>query len=190
MSRATVAVFGGSFNPPHVAHVLVAAYALSVCGIDRFLVVPTFIHPFAKPLAPFDDRHEMCRIAFGWIPGVEISRVEQELGGQSRTLRTLRHLAEQHPDWSLRLVIGADVIADAPRWFGFEEIRQLAPLIVLGRVGVNEPTAQAAGVFPDISSTQVRQAIQEGRLQDVRALMPWRVVDYIVSRGLYVAAGP
>ena len=188
MTRKTVAVFGGSFNPPHVAHVLVAVYALSACEIDEFLVVPTFIHPFAKPLAPYEDRYRMCSVAFGWIPGVAISRVEQELGGQSKTLRTLRHLAEQHPDWALRLVVGADVIGDAPRWFGFDEIRELAPLIVLGRVGVVEPSAQA-GVFPDVSSTQVRQAIQEGRLDDVRALMPTRVLKYIESQGLYAASG-
>jgi nicotinate-nucleotide adenylyltransferase len=188
VSSKTVAVFGGSFNPPHVAHVMVATYVLSACEVDEFWVVPTFIHPFAKPLAPFEDRFSMCELAFGWIPRVAVSRVEQELGGESRTLRTLHHLTAAHRDWDFRLVVGADVLTDAPRWFGFEEIRKVAPLIVLGRVGVREPLAQAS-VFPEVSSTQVRLAIQEQRVEDVRMMMPRQVLDYALARGLYAACG-
>ena len=97
-----VGFFGGSFNPPHVAHVLsVTTLLRSVEGVDRVLVVPTYMHPFAKALAPFDDRVRMCELAMGWIPGVEVSRVEETLGGESRTLRTIEHLASAHPDWNL-----------------------------------------------------------------------------------------
>lgn len=186
MTARTVAVFGGSFNPPHMAHVLAAAYVIGACQVDAFLVIPTFVHPFAKPLAPFEDRFQMCCLAFGWLPGVSISRVEQELGGESRTLRTLRHLASEHPDWRLRLVVGADVLQDAPRWSGFDEIRKIAPPVILGRVGAPSPEA-IADVFPDISSTRLRAAIQDGRVQDVRALMPAKVVDYVLSHRLYGA---
>lgn len=77
-SGTRVAVFGGSFNPPHVGHVLGVVYALSTAPIDEVLVVPVYRHPFAKPLAPFADRLEMCRLALGWLPRVTISRVEEE----------------------------------------------------------------------------------------------------------------
>ncbi len=117
-----VAVFGGSFNPPHVAHVLACALVLAMEDVDRVLVVPAFRHPFGKPLAEYEERVTMCRLAFAGMPAVEVSRVEQELGGESRTLRTVEHLASAHPDWKLRLVVGADILNEAPRWFGFDAI--------------------------------------------------------------------
>jgi nicotinate-nucleotide adenylyltransferase len=176
-----VGVFGGSFNPPHIAHVLACALVLSLEDLDSLVVVPTYEHPFAKPLAPFDDRTRMCELAMGWIPRVCVSRVEQELGGQSRTLRTLEHLARAHPNWRLRLVVGADVLLDASRWFGFDEIVRLAPLIVLPRAG-------ASGVpqlLPDISSTQVREAIQRGAWADAERLVPRSVLAFLRAHNLY-----
>src|SRR5580700_9701846 len=118
-----VAVFGGSFNPPHVGHVLACALVLSTEDVDRVLVVPAYKHAFAKALAPFDDRVTMCELALGWMPRVEVSRVEQELGGDSLTIRTLEHLAHAHPDWRLRLVIGADILAETSRWARFDDVR-------------------------------------------------------------------
>jgi nicotinate-nucleotide adenylyltransferase len=183
-----VAVFGGSFNPPHVGHVLACAFVLATQDVDRLLVVPTYRHPFAKPLAPFADRVAMCELAMGWLQGVDVSRVEEELGGESRTLRTLEHLAAQHPDWQLHIVIGADVLAESPRWFGFEAIAKLAPPIVLGRAGFEEDAgAQATLLLPEVSSTQVRAAIARGAWSEVAGLVPRRVLAYVREKGLYVA---
>jgi nicotinate-nucleotide adenylyltransferase len=185
-SRRRVAIFGGSFNPPHVSHVLAVTYALSTAPIDEVLIVPVFQHPFAKELATFDDRFEMCRLAMGWLPHVSVSDVERVLGGESRTLRTLEHLAETHPDWSLRLLIGADVLADAPKWHRFERVAELAPPIVLGRAGVEGVDAPAA-VLPRGSSTEVREALAAGELESLRSWVPARVLDYIVLHRLYGA---
>jgi nicotinate-nucleotide adenylyltransferase len=173
-----VAVFGGSFNPPHVAHVLACALVLSVEDVERVLVVPAFQHPFSKQLAPFDDRVAMCNLAMGWIPGVEVSRVEQELGGESRTLRTLEHLTSVYPEWRLRLVIGSDILADAPRWAGFEAIERLAPPIVLAR---------GAGELPATSSTAIRDAIARCAWDEVKRAIPRPVLSYLRERNLYGA---
>jgi nicotinate-nucleotide adenylyltransferase len=181
-----VAVYGGSFNPPHVAHVLACALVLSLEDVDRVLVVPTYRHPFAKPLAPYDDRVTMCEIAMAWIPRVEVSRVEEDLGGESRTLRTLEHLAKSHADWRLRLVIGADIVAEAPRWFGFDEIAKLAPPIVRGRAGIPAPGA-GPPLLPEVSSTRIREAIAHRAWGDVATLVPRRVLAHIRERGLYAA---
>lgn len=194
-----VAVFGGSFNPPHVAHLLASVYALSTAPIDRVLVIPVFRHPFAKELAPFEDRLEMCRLGLGWIPGVEVSTVERELGGESLTLRTVEHLAAEHPEYALRLLIGSDVLADLPKWHRFDQIAAIAPPLVLGRSGItrsahgHEPLMVGSieipeaplPVLPQVSSTEIREAIAAGRIDEVRAKVPAAVLDHIARRGLY-----
>lgn len=182
--KRSVAFFGGSFNPPHVSHVLAAVYALSVAPIDEVLVVPVFRHPFAKELAPFEDRLEMCRLALGWIPRVRVSEVERDLGGESLTLRTLEHLSAAHPDLALRLLVGADVLADLPKWHRFDRIAEIAPPIVLGRAGVNRSDAPEP-LLPKISSTEVREALARGDAAAVRALVPASVLDYVAKNNLY-----
>jgi nicotinate-nucleotide adenylyltransferase len=181
-----VAVFGGSFNPPHVAHVLACALVLAVEDVDRVLVVPTYRHPFAKTLAPYDERVAMCELSMGSLAGVEVSRVEEELGGESRTLRTLEHLAATHTDWQLRLVIGADILAETPKWFGFDAIARLAPPLVLARAGVEAPGA-GPPLLPEVSSTQVRAAIAKGAWDEVAKVLPRKVLARVRAKGLYGA---
>jgi len=179
-----VAVFGGSFNPPHISHVMACTLALTVEDAERVLVVPAYRHPFGKPLASFGDRVRMCELAMAWIPGVEVSRIEEELGGESRTLRTLEHLAGAHPDWKLRLLLGADILADAPRWFGFDAIAMLAPPIVFARAGTGA-TAPSGPLLPEVSSTRIRFAIARGEWTEVEKLVPRKVLAYVRSKGLY-----
>jgi len=181
-----VGIFGGSFNPPHVAHVLAALYVLSCSGLDRVVVIPAYQHPFAKSLAPFEDRLEMCRRAFEPISRrVEISPVEEELGGESRTVRTLEHLQASHPDWRMRLIVGADIVHEMDRWLSPERVRELAPPIVLGRIGVPAATGyeDAPRVLPEVSSTAIRAALAAGEPLD--ALVPRAVLAWIRERGLY-----
>lgn len=183
----SVAIFGGSFNPPHIAHVLAVTTVLSTTDVSRVLVVPAFQHPFAKALVGYEERLTMCELAMGWIPGVEISRVEQELGGESRTLRTVEHLRATHPDWSLRLVMGADILAEAPKWYRFDEVARLAPPLVLGRIGVSHPEAPEP-LLPEVSSTEVRAKLAEGDYDALSMLVPRRVLAFIRERGLYRGA--
>lgn len=180
--RRRTAVYGGSFDPPHVGHVLAVAYALSTGEVDDVLVVPCFQHPFAKSLAPFSLRIEMVEAAMSPLRWVSVSRVEEELGGESRTLRTLQHLVATEPSRSLRLLIGADILADAHKWHGFDEVVRLAPLLVLGRVGFLRDDAPPP-VLPDVSSTKVRASVPAGR--DLRSLVPARVLEIIRREGLY-----
>jgi nicotinate-nucleotide adenylyltransferase len=179
-----VGIFGGSFNPPHIAHVLAATAVVSLHPLDRLVVVPTFMHPFAKSLAPFADRVAMCEIAMGALPNVEISRIEEELGGESKTLRTLERLAELHPDWKMRLVMGADLVVEAPKWHGFDKIEKLAPPLILGRVGITYPGCPHP-ILPSASSTEVRDLLVHGSTDRAREIVPHAVLDYIRAHGLY-----
>jgi len=182
--REVVCVYGGSFNPPHVAHMLAATLAVGMFEVQRVLVVPTFQHPFSKSLASFDDRLAMCERAMGKLPRVEISTVERDLGGESRTLRTLKHLSALHPTWSLRLLMGADLVLESHKWHGFPEIQALAPPIVLGRAGITFPGCPPA-LLPQVSSTEIRDALGKGNQAFVEGLVPPSVLEYIRARGLY-----
>lgn len=183
-----VAFYGGSFNPPHVAHVFAATYLISTGGFDRVLVVPVFSHAFDKRLASFEDRVAMCELAMAWIPGVEVSRVEERLGTPSYTLNTLRALSAQHPGARFRLVIGADVVGETDKWHAFDEVSALAPPFVLGRAGAKRDDTPPA-LLPDVSSTRVRELCARRGTPDadreLARVVPTRVLAYIEEHGLY-----
>src|SRR5690242_11598606 len=183
-----VALFGGSFDPPHVGHVFAVAYVLST-GFDRALVVPTLSHAFGKPLAPFEHRLAMTRIAMDEFRSAEVSNVEQFLGSPSRTLRTVKHLKQTHPEYRLSLVVGADVYRDREKWLGYDEIERLAPPVVLGRTGFDEQHAPAP-LLPDVSSTKVRELLAATRgdrtqLPELCRVVPRGVLTYIEEHELY-----
>jgi nicotinate-nucleotide adenylyltransferase len=180
MSR--VAIFGGSFNPPHVGHVLAVAYVLATCDVERLVVVPAHKHPFGKPLAPFDDRVRMCELAVALMPRAEVSRIEETLDGL--TLHTLEALKSAHADWDLRLVMGADILLESDKWFRFDDVKKLAPPIILGRAGVTHADAPHA-VLPEISSTRVRELARSKSWDELAPLVPRAVIDHIRARGLY-----
>ncbi|HVR61105.1 MAG TPA: nicotinate-nicotinamide nucleotide adenylyltransferase, partial [Polyangia bacterium] len=103
-----VALFGGSFNPPHVAHQMVGLYVLETALVDELWLLPCFLHAFGKPLAPFDDRFRMCeRAAAALGERARVSDVERAIGQPSRTLVTVQALRAQHPRHAFSLVIGA-----------------------------------------------------------------------------------
>ena len=124
--------------------------------------MPAFEHPFGKPLAPFEDRLAMCeRAAAALGPRVRVSDVERDLGGQSRTLRTVRRLQQQLPAHTFSLVIGADLVDEVPSWYAGEELQRTVPFIVVGRPGSTGPANAVA--MPAVSSTEVRDALLAGR---------------------------
>ncbi len=182
-----VAVFGGSFNPPHIAHVLAVTYVASLGLCERVLVVPVHAHAFDKHLAPFASRLAMCREAMGFIPGVEISDIEASLTPPNYTLHMLQALAERHPGWKLRLVVGADVLVESHKWHAWDAVCALAPPIVLGRVGYARADAPPA-VLPDVSSTRIRELLASHEPQAAEQLswlLPRSVRDAISREGLY-----
>lgn len=183
----TFAVFGGSFDPPHIGHVLVVTYVLSLHPVDRVLVVPADAHPFDKPLSPFEHRLEMCRAAMAPLPGVEVSDIAGELGGAGRSLDLVRALGERHPGVRLRLVIGSDLLEETARWHRFEEVERLAPKLVVPRSGHTQPLTddgQPLPALPEVSSTLVRQRLRDGLAVD--RMVPAPVAHHARLHGLYL----
>jgi nicotinate-nucleotide adenylyltransferase len=188
-----VALFGGSFNPPHVAHQLAALYVLETAPVDQLWLIPCFRHPFEKALERFEDRLRMCELMAASLGDrVKVSDIEARLGGESRTLHTVRALQAEHPDTEFQVVIGSDLVDETNRWFGAEELRQRTSFLVVGRSGAEgeEPGLDHEDRvnMPAISSTDVRERLQSGRPAD--HLVPRRVLDYIRERGLYGVARP
>jgi nicotinate-nucleotide adenylyltransferase len=183
-----VAIFGGSFNPPHVGHVLLTAWVLALEPVDRLIVVPVFHHPFAKDLTPFADRLAMCELAFAGVRGVSVSTIERDLGGDSLTLRTLERFAADEPTWRMRLVIGSDVVGDLDKWHRWDLVEKLAPPIVVPRAGAGALSGKA--MLPEVSSTDVRAHFQARDEAGLRHMVPRRVIAYARERGLYLGDGP
>ena len=186
-----VALFGGSFNPPHAAHQLVALYVLETQPVDEVWFVPVYAHVFGKALAPFEHRVAMCELAIAALgPRVKISRAEETLAQApdfqgSRTLDLVEHLRDAHPEVTLRFIVGSDILADAAKWYRWDDIVAMAPLIVIGRAGHLPDGSTATGVtMPEISSTHIRAALAAGR-EDLASLLPASVLRYIAEHRLY-----
>ena len=181
-----IALLGGSFNPPHVAHLMAANRALSTQPLSEVWMLPAFVHPFGKKLAPFSDRVRMCELAARNVRGVHVCDAEAELAGDplvGKTARLLEHLQTKHPTFRFSLLVGADVLADTGKWYRWERVRELAGLIVVGREG--HPPVPGAPNLPAISSSLIRQRL--GRGEDVAGLVPCQVLAYAKERGLYLA---
>jgi nicotinate-nucleotide adenylyltransferase len=188
LARIPMALFGGSFNPPHVGHVLAVAYVLSLEQVERVLVVPVYEHALGKQLASFEHRLELCRRAFAWLPRVEVSDIERRLGAPSRTLHTILALEAEHPDWALRLLVGSDITAEIEKWHAYDEIERRAPPLILRRAGAR--AASAPTLLPEVSSSEIRALLARSQpgdpiREELSALVPRSVLDYIIEQRLY-----
>lgn len=182
-----IALLGGSFNPPHVGHLMAALYVRSALGVDEVWLVPSFNHPFGKPLAPFEDRVAMCEAMAGdcgrWL---KVSRAESEVGGEGRTVQLLEYLLPKHPGVAFRWIIGSDILADLPKWKAWDRIQQLVKVTVLHRAGYPAPEALGPPMA-EVSSTEIRRMLETGK--EPVELVPKPVLDYARAHGLYGLGG-
>ena len=195
-----VGLLGGTFNPPHLGHLVLAQEARAQLGLDEVLLVPARHPPHkAVPDDPGPERRlEMCELATGQDGGVEASRLELDLPAPSYTVATLRELHARRPGDDLTFIVGGDMAASLPEWQAPEEIVSLARLGVVERSG--DVRASIAGrvaavdgagervdyvTMPrlDISSTDIRARVAAGR--PIRWLVPAPVAGYIAEHGLY-----
>jgi nicotinate-nucleotide adenylyltransferase len=175
-----IALFGGSFDPPHLGHVLAAAYVLATEPVDELWLLPVHEHPLGKkPAASFEHRVALCELAVRDLSRVSVSRLEGELGGEGRTVDLLEHLHRERPGDSFALVLGGDLVAERPQWKRFERIAELSRVVTLARSGFNE-----RALLPEISSTQVRALLAAGS-PDLARLVPRAVLEAIRAAGTY-----
>ncbi len=184
-----VALFGGSFNPPHVGHVLIVAWLLSTGKAEEVWMIPTARHPFGKALAPFDDRMRMTEAACALFGAkAKVLSIEAEREGPSYSIDTVEALRARHPDVRFSWVVGTDVEREGPGWRSFDRLRTLVELVVVRRAGVDGSEREVDArsptpLFPAIASSEVRARIAAG--ESIEGLVPAGVRAYIESRGLY-----
>lgn len=193
-------ILGGTFNPPHLAHLVCAQEAHAQLGLDRVVLMPAGIPPH-KALADGDpsaeERYALCTAAIDGDERFAVSRAELDRPGRSWTVDTLRLLRAENPQDELTFIVGGDMAASLPSWREPEAVLELATLAVAERVGakrdqIERELAPLAGAerisffeMPriDVSSSLVRERVAAGR--PIRYLVPDAVLAAIERDGLY-----
>jgi len=184
VASSIIGIFGGTFDPPHVAHLEVARTVLESRLVDSVLFIPCVAHAFDKTPVSFEHRVRMCALLIEGEDRMEVSDLEASLAHPGRTLDLIEALARRVPAASLRLVAGLDIYYERKRWYHFKRVEQLAPPLYVRREGqVDIPGLGALPGPPGISSTQVRALIS--RKESTAGLVTPAVRDYIDQHGLY-----
>lgn len=197
-----IGIFGGTFDPPHLGHLILAERCREGANLDEvwFLVSYAPPHKQGQAITRFEQRCEMVTLAITGQPAFRVEPVEKELPPPSYTARTLAELQHRHPEHTFALIVGGDSVHDLPTWFEPATVLKLATLVAVPRPGAVLPTAAelAAKVgVPaervrltavecpqvDIASRDIRQRVHAGR--SVRFLVPRAVEEYARERKLY-----
>jgi nicotinate-nucleotide adenylyltransferase len=192
-------IFGGTYNPPHLGHLVCAQEAYIQLRLDRVMLIPARIPPH-KPVEDepgVEHRLELCRLAVDGDERLTVSEIEVGRSGPSYTIDTLQELHDQAPDSELFLIVGGDIAAGLPRWRDPEGVLERATLAVAKRRGTSKARVDSAiaelqgGARTQffqmprigISSTMIRRRVRSG--QPIRYLVPEAVGRYIEREGLY-----
>jgi nicotinate-nucleotide adenylyltransferase len=189
-----IGVFGGTFDPPHVGHLLLASDAREALQLDRLIFVPAATQPFkvhTPPVASAPDRLEMVRLAVADDANYVVDDTEIGRKGLSFTVDTLEYLSKKNPGAELFLLLGEDTLTGIDGWRSPERIRELATLAVMRRSGserspVAVMTDRVRNVSTrrvDVSSTEVRERLRAGK--SIKGFVPESVERFIEARGLY-----
>lgn len=185
-----VGLFGGSFDPIHLGHLIVGRAVAEELGLSELRFMPTGEQPLkrGRQVAAAGHRTAMVEAAIRGEPGMRVERAEVERPGPSYTVETLRLLKAREPGQEFVVLLGADAVADLDRWHAAAELPQLARVVAFARHGTPHPEHQTLHRVVDapaveISSTAIRRRVAAGL--SIRYLVPDAVAAYIATEGLY-----
>ena len=197
-------IYGGSFNPPHFGHAIAASWMVETLNAAEVIMVPTYKHAFGKDLLDFEHRVAMCKLMCAqWEHGnpmaqylasegeispgkVWTSEIERDLPHPNITLNTVQRFGEVRK--KLAVAVGSDLLHDLDEWTGWNEVMNLAKIVVIGRMGSGHADHdyelyQYPVELSAISSSQIRGQIRRGK--DITGLVPASIKEYIRDNGLY-----
>lgn len=182
MTAKSVALFGSSFNPPHLGHWAVLRDLVRKNVFDEIWLVPVWKHAFDKELAAFETRTEMLRLLMeelGDTPvPVRVCTVEKDLNAErSYTFDTVTELKKRHPGVEFALIVGSDVKNELSKWHRAEELKKIVSFHFVPRRGY------ADSPYPEVSSSEIREKIKRG--EDVSSLTTGKIAESIKRNRLY-----
>lgn len=190
---ANIAIFGGTFNPFHIGHYEMLSSLCELSFVDKVFVMPDKIPPHKSFDGAIDDIHRqnMCLLACEDFDKAELCLIEFERDGKSYTIDTVKLLKEKYPNDNFYIAIGGDMLSTLDTWYNWQELIKTVPFIAFSREGLddfdaalNRLTNNGANIIvvdsniTNISSTRLRQKIEQN-------LLPEKIYDYIVQKGIY-----
>ncbi len=162
--KKTVALYGGSFDPPHIGHVAIIQALAKLAFIDKVIVMPTFLNPFKEEFtAPADCRLQWLQEIFAPYKNIQISDFEVKKKRKVPTIETIKALQEEYE--KIYLVIGADNLASLDKWYKFNELSKLVTFIVVTRDNIEVPhNFQTLNIDIDVSSSDLRKDLDISKL--------------------------
>ncbi|WAA11526.1 nicotinate-nucleotide adenylyltransferase [Fervidibacillus halotolerans] len=184
-----VGILGGTFDPPHIGHLIIADQVWQQCQLDEIWFMPNYLPPHKEKTSTTtnSDRIQMLKYAIEGHPAFKIELIEMERNGKSFTYDTIRLLKKREPDKKFYFIIGADMIEYLPNWHKIDQLMKLISFI-----GVNRPGFKRETTYPihyveipsiQISSSMIRNFIAKG--MSVKYLLPEAIIQYIEEHGLY-----
>jgi nicotinate-nucleotide adenylyltransferase len=181
-----IGVLGGSFDPVHRGHLLLARKALKKLSLDRILFIPAYQNPLKKncPVRAW-HRYVMLALALRKEDSFFLSDFELTQPGKSYTYDTISHLRNAYPGVELYLLAGSDNLSQFDRWHRFQKLRKLCRIVLISRGGsaANNPDFPVIRFSCPVSSTEIRRKLKAG--EQVTGMLPADVLKYIEKEGLY-----
>lgn len=189
MAVKRVGILGGSFNPPHLAHLIMAEQARVQLNLDFMYLMPSNIPPHVDEKKTIDARYrvEMIKLAIADNPNFSVELIELERTEKSYSYDTIQLLKQRHPDYEYYFIIGGDMVDYLSTWHRIDELIHEVQFVGVARPGYTKetpyPVLWIEAPQMDISSTQIRKNVYWG--QSIRYLVPESVEEYIFEKGLY-----
>lgn len=184
-----IGILGGTFDPPHIGHLIIANECLTQAALDEIWFMPNNIPPHKQKTDKVTNeaRSKMVQLAIHDHPSFKLESIELKREGKSYTINTIKQLLDQYPSYEFYFIIGGDMIEYLPNWYNIDELVEIVRFLGVKRPDYNHQTKYPVQLLniPEIhiSSTQIRERVEKG--VSIRYLVPDTVRKFIEENGIY-----